>query len=318
MIPAVPTGSPWLPVFALLASLMVGGNVFVLYRLFPRDGSRPTLATAILLLGILLMSMALWFSGIYAVLSPGQASTVSVFIAVNSMMAVVGLWAMSLLFRAGTKYLPKKSLLWPLGFALLVVGNEMLMGLTFVLAQVGPAPFSSDGWVGLAAVVGAAGESAWFFWPMLVTMSFLIGWLPFSRPERILLYGFAASSAVGPWVVPDPVVGAAGMAGVMTGTFLLLARELWGRPTPNVRYLWAGLGVSAGFLIMVVGEALAYSLRGSAWAFVPFGLASFGVMTAELLVLARWAMAGPRSVVVTSLPTVTGPETPTSSPTPPS
>jgi hypothetical protein len=84
MIPALPTASPWLPVFGLLAALMVGGNVFVLFRLFPRDGTQPTLATAILLLGILLMSMALWFSGIYAVLSPGQASTVSVFIAVTA------------------------------------------------------------------------------------------------------------------------------------------------------------------------------------------------------------------------------------------
>jgi hypothetical protein len=292
MIPALPTASSWLPVFALLAALMVGGNVFVIVRVLPRNGARPTLATAILLLGILLMSMALWFSGIYAVLSPGQASTVSVFIAVNSMMAVVGLWAISLLFRAGIKHLPAHGFLWPLGFAMLIVGNEFLMGLTFVLAQEGPGPYGAAGWPGLAAVVGDAASSAWFFWPMLVTMTFLVTWLPFSRPERRLLYGFAAASAIGPWVVPDPVVGAVGMAVVMVTTFAFLARDLWRRPVPTARYLWAGLGITAGFLTMVGGEALSYILRSSAWASFPFGLASFVVMTVELFVLARWAMAG--------------------------
>jgi hypothetical protein len=315
MIPPLPTASPWLPVFGLLAALMVGGNVFVIVRLLPRGGSRPTLATAILLLGILLMSMALWFSGIYAVLSPGQASTVSVFIAVNSMMAVVGLWAISLLFRAGIKHLPAGGFLWPLAFAMLIVGNELLMGLTFVLAQVGPAPYAAAGWPGLAAAVGDAASSAWFFWPMLATMTFLVTWLPISRPERRLLYGFAAASAIGPWVVSDPVVGAVGMALVMVTTFAFLARDLWRRPAPTARYLWAGLGVTAGFLTMVGGEALSYTLRGSAWGPFPFGLVSFVVMMVELFVLARWAMAHagvPSAVVAAAL---TRPEASASSPT---
>jgi hypothetical protein len=315
MIPALPTASPWLAVFGLLAALMVGGNVFVLYRLFPRDKSLPTLATAILLLGILLMSMALWFSGIYAVLSPGQDSTVSVFIAVNSMMAVVGLWAISLLYRAGTKHLPPHSVLWPLAFAMLIVGNELLMGITFLLAQVGPAPFDAAGWPGLAAVVGNAAESAWFFWPMLVTMTFLVSWLPFTRPERVVLYGLAATSAIGPWVVPDPVFGGIGMAVIMGGTFVFLARELWKRPAPSARFLWAGLGVTAGFLAMVGGEALAYVLRGSVWGGVPFGLASFVVMTVELFVLVMWAMGGRSTGAITAVSPVTRPEASASSPT---
>ncbi len=315
MIPALPTPSPWLPVFALLAALMVGGNVFVVYRLFPRNRSRPTLATAILLLGLLLMSMGLWFSGIYAVLSPGQASTVSVFIAVNSMMAVAGLWAISLLFRAGARPLLTHGFLWPLAFALLVVGNELLMGLTFVLAQVGPGPFAAAGWPGLAAVVGAAAQSAWFFWPMLVTMAFVVTWLPFTRPERILLYGFAAASAVGPWVVPDPGLGAVAMAVVMGTTLAFLARELWRPPAPTPRFLWAGLGVTAGFLAMVGGEALAYLLRGGAWGTVPFGLVSFLVMTAEFFVLARWAMAGGTPSSSTLAPTPARAEAAASAPT---
>jgi hypothetical protein len=318
MIPALPTGSPWLPIFGMLAALMVGGNLFVLIQLFPRDGSRPTLATAILLLGILLMSMALWFSGIFAVLSPGQASTVSVFIAVNSMMAVVGLWAISLLFRAGTKHLPPHGFLWPLAFALLIVGNELLMGLTFVLAQVGPAPYAAAGWPGLAAAVGDAAQSAWFFWPMLVTMTFLVTWLPFSRPERTLLYGFAATSVIGPWVVPGPAVGAVGMGVVMGVTFGFLARALWSGSAPTPRYLWTGLGVAGGFLGMVGGEALAYILRASVWGSVPFGLTSFVVMTVELFVLARWTMAGRTAGVPTPVvPAVARPESSAPVPTVP-
>ncbi|MFZ0830416.1 MAG: hypothetical protein WCB18_07910 [Thermoplasmata archaeon] len=315
MIPPLPTAGPWLLLFILLAVLMVGGNLFIISRLFPRHGPRPTLATAILLLGILLMSMALWFSGIYAVLSPGDASTVSVFIALNSMMAVVGLWAISLLFRAGTKPLPAHGLLWPLGFALLIVGNELLMGLTFVLAQVGPAPYAAQGWAGLAAVVGDAAESAWFFWAMLVTMTVLVSWLPLSRRERTLLYGFAAAAAVGPWVVPDPVVGAVGMAVVMVATFAFLARDLWSWPAPILRYLWTGLGVAGGFLAMVGAEALAFLLRGSVWTSVPFGLTSFVVMTAEFFLLARWAMAGGPAPSPAELPSALRSEVPAPSAT---
>lgn len=317
MIPALPTASPWLPVFGLLAALMVGGNIFVLMRLLPRDRSSPTLATVILLLGILLMSMALWFSAIYAVLAPGQASTVSVFIALNSMMAVVGLWAVSLLFRAGIKHLPAHGYLWPLAFAMLVVGNELLMGITFVLAQVGPAPYAAAGWPGLATLVGDAGQSTWFFWPMLVTMTFLVSWLPFTRPERTLLYGFAATAAIGPWIVPDPAIGAVGMAIVMGVTFGLLARDLWRRPTASPRMLWIALGVTAGFLAMVGGEALAYLLRASIWGAVPFGLGSFIVMSIELFVLARWALEGGGSGPAPMAEPTARPEPSTSSPTAP-
>lgn len=312
MIPALPTASPWLPVFVLLAVLMVAGNAYFIVMLFPRRGTRPTLATAILVLGFLLMSMALWFSGIYAVLSPGQASTVSVFIAVNSMMAVVGLWAISLLFRAGTKTLPARGVVWPLAFALLIVGNELLMGITFVLAQVGPAAYGADGWAGLAVLLGDAAQSAWFFWAMLFTMAFLVTWLPFPRPERILLYGFASATAVGPWVVPDPIVGAVGMAVAMALTFAYLARTVW-RGTPvTARYLWTALGVSAGFLAMVGGEALAYVLRGSVWGTVPFGLASFVVMTAEVFVLGRWMFA--RGAPPPSVPSAAAPRVEPSAP----
>ncbi len=317
MIPALPTPSQWLPVFLLLAVLMVAGNLYILTALFPRSGKRPTLATAILLLGILLMSMALWFSGIYAVISPGQASTVSVFIALNSMMAVVGLWAISLLFRAGTKFLPSHGLLWPLGFALLMVGNELLMGLTFVLAQVGPATYSAEGWPGLATLVGDAGTSAWFFWAMLVTMAFLVTWLPIRPRERWVLYGFSASAAVGPWVVPDPEVGAIGMAVVMTGTFVLLVREVWRSAAPAPRYLWVGLGVALGFLAMVAGEALSFLVRSTVWSTFPFGLASFVVMTVEWFLLARWGLAGAVSTAGDETPIPGRAEAPAPASTPP-
>ncbi|MCI4351876.1 MAG: hypothetical protein L3K14_00585 [Thermoplasmata archaeon] len=301
MIPPLPTSSLWLPLFMLLAGLMVGGNLYFVVRLFPRNRSTPTLATAILVLGLLLMSMGLWFSGIYAVVRPGDASTVSVFIAVNSMMAVVGIWAISLLFHAGQKHLPPRGFLWPLTFALLIVGNELLMGVTFVLAQVRPAAYAVHGWTGLAAVVGDAVSSVWFFWAMLATMTFLVTWLPLTHVERMLLYGFAAASAVGPWVVSDPVVGAVGMAVVMTVTFAFLARQLWTGSFATSRYLWTGFGVAAGFLAMVGGEALTYGIRGSVGAAAPFGLSSFVVMTAEVLLLARWAWtagaSGPPNLV---------------------
>jgi hypothetical protein len=316
--PPLPTLGPWVPVYALLAGLMVAGNLFVILRLFPRGRKQPTLATGILLLGILLMSMGLWFAGIYAVISPGDASTVSVFIAVNSMMAVAGIWAISLLFRAGLKPLPPCGLRWPLGFALLIVGNELLMGLTFVLAQVGPAYYTALGGSGLSVAVGDAGTSAWFFWAMLATMAGLITWLPLPRPERTVLYGFAAASAVGPWVVPQPVVGAVGMALVMGVTFALLAQELWRTPRPTPRYLWTALGVASGFLAMLAGEAAAYVLRGTTVSSVPFGLISVLAMAVELIVLFRWGLAAGSAPLPVPRPEGTRSEGPTPySPSPP-
>ncbi|MCI4347233.1 MAG: hypothetical protein L3J97_01275, partial [Thermoplasmata archaeon] len=135
-----------------------------------------------------------------------------------------------------------------------------------------------------------------------------VSWLPLSRAERVLLYGFAAASAVGPWVVPDPVAGAVGMAVVMSLTFAVLAQELWAHRFPTPRYLWTAFGVAAGFLAMVAGEALSYAVRGSTMASVPFGLVAFVVMGAELFILSRWALATGPQVASTTAPAVPRPE----------
>ena len=184
MVAPLPTIGIGLLPYVMVATFMVIGTLYVLSRLFPRSGASPDLATVILMIGLLLMTTGLWFAEIYAVLDPGDASTVSVFIALNSMMGVVGFWAVGLFLRAEEKHLPPRGWAWPFYIAVLVVGNELLMGIAFVLAQVGPAGYSAAGWAGLAAVVADGTDSVWFFGAMFVTMEFLVLWLPMPSAQR--------------------------------------------------------------------------------------------------------------------------------------
>ena len=195
--------------YGLLFGLMLLGNGYVVIRLFPRAGGRPTLADATILIGILLMAMGLWFALIYAILDPGSASEVSVFIALNSMMGVVGCWAIALFLRAEAKPMAGPRWQWPGVFALLLVSNEFLMGVAFVLGEAGPSQYASEGWAGLATLVGDSVCSAWFFWAMLANMLLILYWLPMERPAKTALTGLAFTAAVGPWLVTAPLEGGA-------------------------------------------------------------------------------------------------------------
>jgi hypothetical protein len=299
--PLPPLGVGLLP-YAMVASFMVLGSVYVLSRLFPRSGESPDIATVILMLGILLMTTGLWFAEIYAVLDPGDASTVSVFIALNSMMGVVGFWAVGLFLRAEEKHLPTRGWFWPLCLAALVVGNELLMGVAFVLAQVGPSVYSAEGWAGLAAVVADGIDSVWFFGVMFLTMEFLVFWLPMPSQQRRALAGFSTTALVGPFVLTAPLEGAIAMAAVMAAVLALVVREAVREPSVSVSYVRLVVAIAVAFGATGVAALAFLTAPLDLWSPVPFALVSFFVMLLEVLLLAHWVL-GRAALRIPTVPT---------------
>jgi hypothetical protein len=273
-----------------VAAFMVGTNLYLLRRIFPRPVPSPTLATVVLVVGLFVVGLGFWAAVIYAVFDPGDASTVAVFLAANSMMAVAGAWLIAVFLRAEEHRVSRTGWLWPGTIALLLVGNELLMGSAFVLAIGGPGRYGGSGAV---ALVSDGVGSVWFFGAMFATMVAILLLLPLPRPERTVLLGFSLTSLVGPWVATDPLPAAVGMAAVMGAVLLLLTREL--RRAPSAGYVRTCVGILLGFGAMGFGELLALAERPALGGAFPFALATLLVMGGEVAVLARWAFGlGPR------------------------
>ncbi len=275
--------------YLLVAFLMVGANGYFIVRLFPRSGRTPNLATIILIFGLLVMSTGLWLSFLYAILSPGDTSTVAVFLAANSMMAVFGAWMIGVMLHAEEKHASPNGWLWPLLFASLIVGNDLLMGTAFVLLGSGGAPAIDAGVVG---VLSNAVVSVWFFWAMLANMLVLVFWLPLPRVERLLLIGFAASTLAAPWIVAAPVPAAVVMTAIMAATFAVVAREVGRTAVSSRRFLRIVQAVAGGFAAMSFAALITVADPLPSGAPVVFATASLAVMWVELFVLARWAFRG--------------------------
>jgi hypothetical protein len=301
-----------------VAAFMVGINLYLLTRLFPRPIPSPTLAAVVLVVGLLTVGLGFWGAVIYAVLDPGDASTVAVFLAVNSMMAVAGCWLLALFFRAEEKHVAGTGWGWPLLLATMFVGNELLMGVAFALALNGPGPYGGPGASGFNAALGDGVVSVWFFGAMFATMVALIAILPLARAERRVLVGFSLTSLVGPVVGIAPLLAAVAMAAVMAGVLLVLLLPLRESGALPGRYPWLLGGVVLGFAAMGVGELLSLTDPGTLGRSLPFALATLLVMGGEFAVLARSAFsmagAGPAPLEAErSAPAATGPPAPTAS-----
>ena len=283
-----PIGWGLLP-YLIVAGFMIFGNLWFIRRLFPKEGGPPNYATVIIVVGLFLMSMALWMAIIGAVESPTAASVTWVFVAGNSAMGVFGVWVIGLFFRAEERRVSTKSWLWPVVFAVLLLGNEILMGTSYVLAESGNLAYSTATTNGLLELLSAGINSVWFFWAMALNMALLITWVPMSRAQRTALLGFTLSSLVGPWVVNDPVVGALGMGGVMAFVLSLIYREIRKGPVP-IPYLRTAARIAGGFAVMASGRFVYVLQPNSVLNALPFALATLLVMSTELFLLARWGL----------------------------
>ena len=286
--------APWsLPGFELLPmtfvfGLMLLGNVYVVLRLFPKAPRGATLADVTILIGILLMALGLWGALIYAILSPGDASEVSVFIALNSMMAVVGCWAIALFLRAERRALDGGGWRWPAVFGGLLVLNEWLMGVAFVLIEQAPATFGS-GALGAGFLGGAAAISPWFFWAMGANMLLLAYRIRLPASTRRVLAGFALSSFMGPWLATDPL--AAGIAmGVVMGVVLAISAREWRSRSLRTAELRALAVVWGGFALMAASEWAYLMIASTPLRTFTLGIGVLLAMSAEVLYLLHWGL----------------------------
>lgn len=288
MNPGVPPWSDGLVPFVILAAAMVGANLYLLTQALPRRGPTPHFGTVVLVVGLLVMSAVLWLAVIDAIVDPGDASTVAVFIAGNSMMGVFGAWIIAVFYRAEEHRLPTVGWGWPAVFALLVVGSELLMGTAFVLAIAGP-----QGYVGPAGgpveLARDALGSAWFAGAMLANMILLLAWLPLPTIERRALAGLAASAILVPWVVSGSALALAAMGALMAG---VLGTAFWQleRGPASVRSVRTVGGVGVAFAVMMVAGLAGNVDAGSGAGELLFALASVGAMGAELAYLGHWAL----------------------------
>jgi|GEM_PF-3036431 len=286
-------GAPVDGTFALLgliAAVMVGVNLYFLLRLLPRRGGPPDLASVILVVGLFVGSLGLWGAVIYAAQSPGTASFTAVLIAGNSMMAVAGAWLIALFLRAEERHLTPHRWTWPVLLAALLLGNELLMGVAFVLLGATPAP--AVGTEGVVALLATAVDSVWFTAAMVANMVALLVWLPIDRAVRSPLLALAATVLVVPWALADPIVGALAMAAGMTVAFVLLFSAVGGPSAVSARRLRVAVAVAAGFAAMAAGFVASLLAPPGPFAAVPFAVANLGVMAVESVWLLRWTLDG--------------------------
>jgi hypothetical protein len=275
LLPPLDVTTAFLP-FAVVAVVMVGVTVFVLTQILPRTGAPIPLTTMTIGIAVLGGSSLLLLALLYVFIDPdGTTAWTWVLVAFNfMMMGPAGLWFVSLIvFRDQTA--DASRWVWPAVLSLVTVGSEVMMGVLFAVGG-GEAP---------ATLVGALAlglSSIWFDWSMAVVMVALLLWLPLSEPVRGSLAALTVAAVLGPWVVAAPLVGAVGMAALMSVVFGLLYRRLAARGALRASDLGVPLGLALAFALMVGAEIAIVAMPGSDAAALAFGGTMALVMASEV------------------------------------
>jgi len=122
---------------------------------------------------------------------------------------------------------------------------------------------------------------------MAVVMVALLFWLPLSELVRWSLVALTAAAVLAPWVVAVPLVGAAGMAVLMTTAFGLLYRRLSRRGSLRAVDLRIPLGLALAFAVMIVAQVAIVTSPGSQGAAIAFGGTMALVMGIEVAFVVR-------------------------------
>jgi hypothetical protein len=258
---------------------MVVVEIFLLTRILPRSGPPATLALMVIGTSELLGSAGLLMALVGAFFQSNLTTYTIVLFMFNFMMLTPpGLWVIAVIIYHDRR-IDTKSWFWPAAIVAMATSAEVLMGLLFTVTT-----GSSVAWT---TVLAGTLNSAWYFWSMGAAMVALLLWVRFEPIVRYPLLGLAASAAVAPWVVVDPVVGATLMAVVMmatyVGSYALLQRTT--RVTPG--QLRVVLGVVGAFLAMTAG-GFAVAVAGTSTASaILFGSIMSVVMVTEFLLLVR-------------------------------
>lgn len=285
----------WLLVgYACAAMVMVSFDVWVFLEFFRNRNGLPTLSRGILTAYVLISSVTLWVSVLYdAMTGDTSLGITAILFGVQIMMIAPFAWAFVAILRADQYFVDRRSWGWPLLLAVVMLGNELMMGAVWVALSGGAGALYTPGpWAG-ATVLELSVATVWFFWSMSANMVPLVAWVKTSRAERIAFLGLVASGVAGPWVFASALEGAVAMGAVMTATFLLVLRELSrGRasspgPFPE-RTL---LAVASAFGAMLVGEVVLATFPTAPWGALPYSLVMIATMLGEMLYLTRHLLA---------------------------
>jgi hypothetical protein len=275
LLPPLDVTTAFLP-FAVVAVSMVVVTIFVLTQLLPRAGGPVALTTMTIGVAVLAGGSLLLLALLYVFLTPdGTVAWTWVLVAFNfMMMGPAGLWFVSLiLFR--DRSVDSRGWTWPTVLALTTVGSEVLMGVLFAVGGgAAPTTFVGSLALGLSAV--------WFDWSMGAIMVALLLWLPLSGLVRGSLGALTGAAFLAPWVVAVPVVGAAGMAALMTTVFVLVYRRLSVRADLVAVDLRIPFGLALAFAVMVAAQVAIVASPGSYVAALAFGGMMSVVMSAEV------------------------------------
>jgi len=262
-------------------SYMIAVTVFVLAMLLPRDRSAVALTTMTIGVSVLAGGSVLLLALLWVYIDPnGTTAWTWVLVAFNFMMMFpLGLWFVSLIALEDRK-VNWHGWLWPATLALVLVGSEMLMGVLFAVGG-GNAPTT------FAAALSLGLTSVWFDWSMAAVMVALLVWLPVGGLVRGSLAALTAAAILAPWIVATPLVGAVGMAVLMSAIFLQLYRYLHRRNPVRSTELKVVLGLAAAFATMVTVQVAIVAAPGSYGAALAFGATMAAVMGAEVAFVVR-------------------------------
>jgi len=264
LLPPLDVTTAFLP-FAVVALLMVAVTLFVLTQILPRDGAPVPLTAMTIGIAILGGGSLLLLALLYVFLDPnGTTAWTWVLVSFNfMMMGPAGLWFVSLIvFR--DRAVDPRSWVWPAVLAVVTVGSEVMMGVLFAVGG-GNAPETLVGALALGL------SSIWFDWSMAVVMVALLFWLPLSGLVRGSLAALTAAAFLAPWVVAAPLVGATGMAVLMTAVFGLLYRRLSTRGDLRAVDLRVPFGLALAFALMIAAQVAIVTSPGSDFAALAFG-----------------------------------------------
>jgi hypothetical protein len=280
LLPPLDLSVAFLP-FAVVAVSMVVVTIFVLTQLLPRDGTPTPLTSMTIGVTALVGGSLLLLALLYVFINPdGTTAWTWVLLAFNfMMMGPAGLWFVSLIaFR--DRVVDAGSWTWPAVLASVTVGSEVLMGVLFAVGS-GNAPATLVGGLALGL------SSIWFDWSMGVVMVALLLWLPLSGLVRGSLAALTGAAFLAPWVVAVPVVGAVGMAAIMTVAFLFVYRRLAARGELRSVDLGVPLGLAAAFALMIAAQVALVTAPGSDVAALAFGATMTLVMGGEVAFVLR-------------------------------
>lgn len=280
--------------FAAVAVGMIALNLYIIYRLLAGH-SVPAFSTFVLGTAVLVSQAVFWGGVAYYLEVPTVDGFVIFSLAVQFMMVPVGLWFVSLVFEEGERPVRANNAAWPVGLALLLLVNELLMSWAFAALVTGSLPTDLSTLASAGQALLVASSTAWYYWPMGVSMLVLVRWSALGPSDRRALYTLTLSAFVAPWAFEVPLVGACAMAVVMTLAIAILWRGL---QSPHLAHssIRLRMAVVLAFFVMSSAWALSYLLLPPSWGLPPFAVANVAIMTAELVFLLRMLLRRAGSV----------------------